>query len=71
MTFQCHASQGFDLAQLTDRMAEQEGIIQTLEIELQLIKDERQLEKDTEWTEVRTYGLAKMIFKGIARYQIE
>lgn len=50
---QCYVNQGMDVAKMLDRMTDQESLIQTLELELQEIRDEREIEREKQWNEVR------------------
>ncbi|XP_013390207.1 FYVE and coiled-coil domain-containing protein 1 isoform X2 [Lingula anatina] len=47
-----YSSQQMDIAKMTDQMSEQETLIQTLEMHLQDIKNERDLEKEQNWREL-------------------
>lgn len=49
---QCYVNQGMDVAKMLDRMTDQETLIQTLELELQEIRDEREIEREKQWNEV-------------------
>ncbi|XP_074652846.1 uncharacterized protein LOC141907172 [Tubulanus polymorphus] len=54
------AVQGFDLAKMVDQMNDQETLIETLELEMQEIKDERDIEQEKQWQEINELKLESL-----------
>ncbi|XP_064643484.1 FYVE and coiled-coil domain-containing protein 1-like isoform X3 [Lineus longissimus] len=52
ISLKCYVNQGMDVAKMLDRMTDQESLIQTLELELQEIRDEREIEREKQWNEL-------------------